>query len=164
MAVSSDRRGVWGRWLVQQRKAHGDLTQEAVRSMLAKMGHPISEAYYGDFERGKVNPPSPEWQDVFKRLWGELPEAEPSQAVSALQSAADQSEVVAELREQNAILREQVAVVTRLAVALEALLVPRDEHDLGLRGELSIAAADEGDERGRRLVAQGARLPGANDE
>lgn len=72
MAVPKDRRGLWGNWLVEQRAAHGRQTQKAVRDTLDKMGHPISEAYYGDFERGKSTP-SAEWQEVFGRLWGSLP-------------------------------------------------------------------------------------------
>lgn len=85
------------------------------------MGHPISEAYYGDFERGKAVP-NADWQAVFKRLWGSLPDE------GAAQGALDQdADIKALLREQTALLAKvwpalerQTAAITELTEELRA--------------------------------------------
>lgn len=115
--IPPERRGRWGRFLVEQRWAHGDLTQTAVRDMLAKMGAELSGPYYSDMETGKAIP-SAYWQDVFKRLWNAEPaEDEP---VVTEGGPADLSALVAALDRQTAAIN---ALVERFADPAETAAV-----------------------------------------
>jgi hypothetical protein len=87
------------------------MTQDDVRATLARMGHPLSESYYSDFEGGKTVP-SPEWQDVFRRLWDDAPEIEAQPEPQPVAATGD----VAHLLET---VRLQQGYIERLAGAID---------------------------------------------
>jgi len=109
--IPPERRGRWGRFLVEQRYAHGDLTQVAVRDMLDKMGEPLSGPYYSDFETGKSTP-SAHWQAVFTRLWNAAPDEE--EAVSVAPAASgDIAQLVSAIEAQRGYIETLTGAIDK---------------------------------------------------
>ncbi len=118
--IPPERRGRWGRFLYRQRWSHGRQTQDAVRESLGRIGHPLSEAYYSDFETGKAIP-SPDWQDVFRRLWDAEPEPDLGPAPQPAASG-DLSALIAAIDRNTAALTAAIERVADPAVLTEVVV------------------------------------------
>lgn len=154
--VKSDiERGPFGAWAYATR----DSLELSVEQVAAELGyHPASlrkmEAGTPASRRMKREIP-----DYYARIANERGKRIAAAPVDA-RAPADDSDVAAAIREQTEVMREQTAVFTRLAVALErALALPGGIGGLGVSADLAAAAGAAGDEQAMRTVEAVAALP-----